>query len=328
MRRPPGLCAAGTWRTRYIQAPGWSKLDNLVQPSLSRTVEQVRYAPPGEYALDLEVVAFDELRRRTTPAHLHALQRTDFHLLLAVTRGCCTHWIDFRPHRAEAGNWLVIQPGQVHRFDGSADWSGWLLLFRPEFLAPPGRGGTAEELAVGVCLEALPALLAPAADERRSCLQALRQMARDARLRQSRAVRHSLLRHQLQALLLRLDLVARDSRLAPLASGAELQRFNRFREAVTGNFQRHHRIGEYARLLGISERSLSRASQAVAGVTAKAWLSARIALEARRLLAHTDETVAAIAERLGFDEPSNFVKFFKRETGQVPGAFRREQRGG
>ncbi|HBO3969060.1 TPA: hypothetical protein ACSPKT_003161 [Pseudomonas aeruginosa] len=57
-------------------------------------------------------------------------------------------------------------------------------------------------------------------------------------------------------------------------------------------------------------------------MTAKAYLSARIALQARRLLAHTDETVAAIAE------PSNFVQFFKREVGQMPEAFRRAQRGG
>lgn len=291
-------------------------------------VEQVRYAPPGEYGLDLEIVDLDELRRRTTPAHLKTLQRTDFHLLLAVVRGRCGHWIDFRPHTAEAGAWLVIQPGQVHRFDGDSDWSGWLLMFRPEFVAPRDRAGMTDDLEAGACAEALPAVLTPAIDEQRSCLRALRQMARDARLPHSRALRHSLLRHQLQVLLLRLELAARRRQPVSLASGVDLQRFARFREAVEKHFPRHHRIGEYARLLGISERSLSRASQAAAGITAKAYLSARIALEARRLLAHTDETVAAIAERIGFDEPSNFVKFFKREVGQVPGAFRREQRGG
>ncbi|WP_427196067.1 hypothetical protein AB4J76_19760 [Pseudomonas aeruginosa] len=37
---------------------------------------------------------------------------------------------------------------------------------------------------------------------------------------------------------------------------------------------------------------------------------------------------AAVDDGIGFDEPNNFVQFFKREVGQVPGAFRREQRGG
>jgi AraC-like DNA-binding protein len=35
-------------------------------------------------------------------------------------------------------------------------------------------------------------------------------------------------------------------------------------------------------------------------------------------------TVLVIANRLGFDEPTKFVKFFRREVRQSPGAFRAE----
>ncbi len=50
----------------------------------------------------------------------------------------------------------------------------------------------------------------------------------------------------------------------------------------------------------------------------------RVALEARRLLAHTDLTVAAVGRRLGFEETTNFVKFFVRRTGTTPGTFRQD----
>jgi len=36
--------------------------------------------------------------------------------------------------------------------------------------------------------------------------------------------------------------------------------------------------------------------------------------------------VAVIGDQLGFAEATNFVKFFRRETGLTPGAFRVEQR--
>jgi AraC-like DNA-binding protein len=49
-----------------------------------------------------------------------------------------------------------------------------------------------------------------------------------------------------------------------------------------------------------------------------------VALEAKRLLVHTALPIAVIANRLGFDEPTNFVKFFRREVRQSPGAFRGE----
>lgn len=44
--------------------------------------------------------------------------------------------------------------------------------------------------------------------------------------------------------------------------------------------------------------------------------------EARRLLAHTHWTVAAIGEHLGFEEPTNFVRFFKARTRESPCVFR------
>lgn len=48
----------------------------------------------------------------------------------------------------------------------------------------------------------------------------------------------------------------------------------------------------------------------------------RLVLEAKRLLVHTTDPVGVIARQLGFAEPTNFVKFFRRETGTTPGAFR------
>jgi AraC-like DNA-binding protein len=62
----------------------------------------------------------------------------------------------------------------------------------------------------------------------------------------------------------------------------------------------------------------------VAGSSAKAYIASRINLEAKRLLAHTAMSIGLISDRVGFDEATNFVKFFKRELGCSPGEFRRQ----
>ena len=71
---------------------------------------------------------------------------------------------------------------------------------------------------------------------------------------------------------------------------------------------------------------MARAVTAVRGTTAKAVIAARINLEAKRLLVHTDLAVAGIAQKLGFDEATNFSKFFKLEVGCAPAEFRKRQR--
>ncbi|MFD5825136.1 helix-turn-helix transcriptional regulator, partial [Lentzea sp. NPDC060358] len=87
-------------------------------------------------------------------------------------------------------------------------------------------------------------------------------------------------------------------------------------------FTRSRNAAEYAAAIGYSARSLNRICLAATGRTAKALIDARVALEAKRLLAHTDLSSAAIGHRLGFSEATNFTKFFLRETGTSPGAFR------
>ncbi len=109
-----------------------------------------------------------------------------------------------------------------------------------------------------------------------------------------------------------------DERLAPVI----LQRFRRYRTTIEQEYMRWHQVAQYARHLGCSEKSLNRATFEVVGMNAKTLLMNRIILEARRLLAHTSLPVAIIGDRLGFDEATNFVKAFRRETGMMPGKFR------
>ncbi|WP_308102964.1 helix-turn-helix domain-containing protein [Streptomyces albus] len=90
---------------------------------------------------------------------------------------------------------------------------------------------------------------------------------------------------------------------------------------------RTHRVADYAAALGYSTRTLTRATRAATGTTAKNYLDTRILLEAKRLLVHTDAGSADIARRLGFGDPGDFGKFFRRLDGRTPLAFRAQARG-
>ena len=96
-----------------------------------------------------------------------------------------------------------------------------------------------------------------------------------------------------------------------------------FKADLERDFRHAHHVGHYAQRLDIAERSLSRSTQRVLGQTAKDVITARVLLEAKRLLVYTSDPVAQIGYSLGFDEATNFAKFFRRETGMGLQAFRR-----
>ena len=52
----------------------------------------------------------------------------------------------------------------------------------------------------------------------------------------------------------------------------------------------------------------------------------RITLEAKRLLAHTSMSVKEIAYKLGYDDPSYFIRLFTNQVSQSPQSFRMKYR--
>lgn len=60
---------------------------------------------------------------------------------------------------------------------------------------------------------------------------------------------------------------------------------------------------------------------AATGGSAEDYLSERLLLEAKGLLAHDRLSQAQCGQRPGFTDPANFSAFFLRETGLRPGTW-------
>ncbi|WP_420632249.1 helix-turn-helix domain-containing protein [Candidatus Leptofilum sp.] len=83
-------------------------------------------------------------------------------------------------------------------------------------------------------------------------------------------------------------------------------------------------IGQLAETIGVSVAHLTTTVRQVMGVSAGTLLRQRRVLEAKRLLVHTNMTIAEVAFTLSFADPSYFGRFFKRETKSTPRQFREQ----
>ncbi len=282
-------------------------------------VDQIEYRPRGR-GLDVEVFLFSELRRRVSRAELLARYHYSFHTLICVTGGEVTQLVDFQPVACSAGSLLVLRPGQVHSFGHDDGWDGWMVLFRADFL--PSETQTTADLLPGLGLDRLPDHLSLSTADFEAIREVVTRMRRDAESNASPKDLHALLRYQLSALLVRLTIL-QDQHVGSIGSRTPgLQRFARFRALLEQNHAGWHQVADYATALACTEKSLTRAALEATGKSAKSIIADRIALEAKRLLAHTDRPIFLIAEGLGFEEATNFTKFFKRETGLAPIDFR------
>jgi len=95
-----------------------------------------------------------------------------------------------------------------------------------------------------------------------------------------------------------------------------------FKKMVSKNFLTQRSAAYYAHKLGISEAYLHELTRENTGMTPGQIIRKEIAMEAKRMLAHTTDTISEIGYKLGFEDPSYFGRFFKRETGLSPKSFR------
>ncbi|MHA6727006.1 helix-turn-helix domain-containing protein [Chryseobacterium sp. A301] len=78
----------------------------------------------------------------------------------------------------------------------------------------------------------------------------------------------------------------------------------------------------YSEQLNITKRTLDNAIKDTYGCTAKKYLIGKATERSKTLLITTDKPIKQISAEVGFSQESNFVNFFKKNTGLTPGQFR------
>lgn len=295
--------------------------------STAPAIEAVRFRNPRFPALAVEAMSLAQLRGRVPGRHLRLRSRPQFHQLIHLGAGRTPHFVDFVRYELEPGRVLHVRPGQVQQLVLQPRAEGVVVLFAPEFVQPEPVPGVPPHVAHSPLDAAAPeGLLKLPAGERAPVAQAFAALLREYERTDGTPLSAAVLRHQLAALLLMLARASAPGGDAAGGGSAASRVYGRFVQALERGFAGPRSVLRYAHDLGYSEKTLLRACQAMAGVSAKELIDRRVALEAKRLLAHSEESVGNIAAEVGFSETTNFVKFFRRREGLAPGEFRQRQR--
>lgn len=84
----------------------------------------------------------------------------------------------------------------------------------------------------------------------------------------------------------------------------------------------HRNIPFYAEQLHVTPNHLSDVVRQHSGLSVMDWIHRTTTTEAKLLLKHTDLMIYEISQRLNFPEPTAFNRYFKKQTGVTPLAYR------
>lgn len=258
----------------------------------------------------------DPLRRRP---HYHDFFQVSF------LRGPARLMHDFRETRVRGETLFFLSPGQVHTVQPGKGLEGVVISFTRDFFEArhDATPGLLMELPFYFAADAVPWLLiegAGAAEIQRCCADIQEEFDR------ARPGAGEILRALLRILLVKASRLHREAHPtgAPARRAAALVRS--FKLEVEKHFLEWQALGPYARALGVSVNHLNDIVREETGSAAGEHLRLRRLLDAKRLLLHSDLSIAEIGYRLGFRDPSYFGRFFRRYEGRPPAGFREEMR--
>ncbi len=265
--------------------------------------------------LGIEVKSLDFIKERRTMTKKN--HRTDFHVVLYIEEGTLPLGLDFEAISLEAGTILYISPGQVYRFDDGGNYTGLAVLFTNEFLLHSGK----ERFPLSRCPLFHPLAKHTPIQFIGSEVSDLLTLIQEESHRMDEPNHRDIMKYYTLTLLLLLDRAT--GRGIPESKNGLLERFC---SAVEEHFTTHCNVSDYLEMIKVPEKLLAHTLSQHLGIRPKAYIDQRRVLEAKRLLGYSAMSIKEIAYTLGFDEPTNFNKFFRKHTGLSPMSFRSQLR--
>ncbi|MET3880238.1 helix-turn-helix domain-containing protein [Chitinophaga sp. OAE865] len=245
---------------------------------------------------------------------IQALHRHDFFYLLALKKGKGVHEIDFTSYQVSDHSVFFMHPGQVHQLALKAGSTGYLMQFHGAFYTSPDKASNKL-----LCKTSHINHYQFNAAKFQKLFTILTSIFQEYTAKQERHL--EVMKASMYILFVEL---LRDNNSAASRNNNlyAQERLDDFLSLLEVHVFEHKQVSEYAGMLNLSPYQLNAITKATLGKTCSDVINEHIILEAKRSLLATSDQVNQVAWRLGYEDVSYFIRFFKKHTGHSPEAFR------
>ena len=248
----------------------------------------------------------------------------DFHVVFWFKKGTGTYFIDFQEYHFQPNTIVLLSKDQVHYFAPFQNEHMEIqsVVFNPEFVY---RNDTdlrhLFQFTMANHMEGVQILnLAP---EDNSSLEMISKQMKTVFQNWNGTSQRNAFYHWLCLFLIHCEQmqILCEKEIVVDENQKLILEFNQLLER---HYRKEFKVDFYVNKMGITIKALSKLTKERYKLPPKAVINERRILEIKRQLKGTTKPTKNIAYDLGFDEPTNMVKYFKKYTNLTPNAFRIE----
>lgn len=247
------------------------------------------------------------------------IHRHDFFFVLFLEKGKGEHRIDFTNYPVDNYTVFFMRPGQVHQLTLKQGSKGYLLQFNRDFYTPK------EEPINYVLRKVSHKNYCPlSVDSFGRLLTQLAFISEEYTCKRDHY--QEVIKASLEILFI--ELVRQSSSPNEITNNSQdysQNQLEEFLELLQKHIVNYKQVAKYAELMHLTTFQLNKITKETIGKSCSQLINEQIVLEAKRNLLATTNQINQIAFDLGFEDPSYFIRFFKKNTNYSPEAFRKNK---
>ena len=260
---------------------------------------------------------FLEWHKKENEYDASAPHRHQYYEIVFFDEGEGLHEIDFVPHQVKAPAIHFLPVGKVHRVGMNLPYAGFSLLFSAAFF--PQESQLLGQMPFFQHQNPYP-ILSPNEHEYTQIKAWLMEIK--AAWQGNPADKWDWIRTHLSLILLQSKRLYHYKGLQIHSHKSEM--IQQFLDLIEKHHLEHWLLKQYADNLCISEPYLNVLCKKECSMSASQLIQERMVQAAKRKLVYTSDTVKEIAFSLNFSDPSYFIRFFKKQVGSSPNAYREQ----
>lgn len=279
------------------------------------TVFKFEPEKPGLPDLSLGEIVLDDFDT------INASEIVNMFRILWIQEGFAKYQIDFKHFEVDKEIILFLSPGQVFQIEAEKIKSAKVISFQKDFYCIEMHDS--EVSCNGLFFFNVYNLPYLTLTPEESSQLALTYDQLKSEIQNPGAVHSDLLKTYLKLFLIQTVRIRKERQQQQFVMiGVDNDFYRKFSQLVESHFREKHAVADYADLLNISPKSLTKKLQKITHLSPSILIQERILLEAKRELIYSNKSIKEIAFDLGFSDPAYFSRFFAKHSQESPLAFR------
>ncbi|BFP39224.1 helix-turn-helix transcriptional regulator [Flavobacteriaceae bacterium GF1] len=263
---------------------------------------------------DFFIVQISNLGENTVPI-MSAFQKNFFQINIITTGDVGAYRIDERKYTQDSGNIYFISPAHIYSWVRNENLDGYLIYFKKS-LFDLERANFLNSEFDGLFNIENENMLSVGSKDFSKLREQLEQL-QSIYTSNSPCRRNKIIAYLTFLLFFIKEIwLKNESQSNRKASSTSL--FKRYLNLVASLHLKERKVLFYAEQLGVTPNHLNAISKRNTGKTAKEIIEDNVVKTAKLQLSYSDSSISDISYSLGFEEPTNFSRFFKRITGKSP----------